>query len=348
METKTPEAIRRNFVSRFVRIFAVICLLSLLIPNAVADPASEMASFSVFDKADLGELASSGVKTSRGAPMSNARFLSVQSCYVMNGSPAQQIAAMRKWNPTQHSELNVVLHSDLPASPGPANFSRLRSATSNSAFQSLAGTTEKIGPDLQISAEEAKKFSPGGGPAGVANFWSDLLAARARAFSSGGSAAQAPYSHTGQSVRPSQELSGLLGQQDKVRRQFSGLIESAGIGRGPGSLKPELYWELLNVEEQGALSLGASYSRPGAGGSYQAADVFYYASGGYYAGVTLYQMWPVDVGGKPSTLVWRGDMISSASLESLHGVERLASESSMMKDISRAVNFFRRDTGGSR
>jgi hypothetical protein len=64
--------------------------------------------------------------------------------------------------------------------------------------------------------------------------------------------------------------------------------------------------------------------------------------------LTLYQMWPVNVDGKPSTLVWRGDMISSASLASLHGVEKLASEGAMMKDISKAVIAFRRETSGGR
>jgi hypothetical protein len=54
------------------------------------------------------------------------------------------------------------------------------------------------------------------------------------------------------------------------------------------------------------------------------------------------------VEGKPSTLVWRGDMISAASLSSLHGVERLASESVTMKNITKAVTFFRRDTSGGR
>jgi len=93
------------------------------------------------------------------------------------------------------------------------------------------------------------------------------------------------------------------------------------------------------------VTLGASYSR-GAGGTYQAADVLYYASGGYYVALTLHQLWPVTVDGKPSTLVWRGDMISSASLGSLRGVERLGSESVMMKNITKAVTLFRRDTGG--
>ena len=100
------------------------------------------------------------------------------------------------------------------------------------------------------------------------------------------------------------------------------------------------------MDDHGVLTLGASYNRAGGADGTQAAEVLYYASGGYYVALTLYQMWPVTAGGKPSTLVWRGDMISSAALESLHGVERLGSESAMMKDISKAITLFRRDTGG--
>jgi hypothetical protein len=39
-------------------------------------------------------------------------------------------------------------------------------------------------------------------------------------------------------------------------------------------------------------------------------------------------------------------MISSAELGSLHGVERLGSESVMMKNITKAVTAFRRSIGG--
>src|SRR2546423_12509757 len=57
MEKRIPEAIRPNPVSKSVRIFSFICLLAAWIPNALADPVSELASFSVFDKIDLGALA---------------------------------------------------------------------------------------------------------------------------------------------------------------------------------------------------------------------------------------------------------------------------------------------------
>ena len=110
---------------------------------------------------------------------------------------------------------------------------------------------------------------------------------------------------------------------------------------------PDLYWELLDVDGKGVLTLGAFFYAL-ASSPYQAADILYYASGGYYVGMTLYQMWPVTVNGKASTLVWRGDMISSPEIASLHGVERLASESAMMKDIGKGVALFRRDSERSR
>jgi hypothetical protein len=343
---------QRHFFARGCGLLLLLLALRLGLTTARADAVSELASFSIFGKVDLGQLAKSDVKTAHGPPMSNPRFLAVQSCYVAPGSPSQQIEALRRWDPTRHRELKVFLHSDLPLSPTPANFEKLKDAPGNSSVRSFVTATQKLGSDLQISREEAKKFSAGGGggtmPASVVGFWADVLTARTKSFVSSGMSGQPPYDHAGPSVRASDEVNGLLREQGKIRNQFSSLLGATGIGRGAGSLKPELYWELLDVDDQGVVTLGSSYSRGGAGGTYQAADVLYYASGGYYVALTLYQMWPVTVEGKPSTLVWRGDMISAASLGSLHGVERLASESVTMKNITKAVTLFRRDTGGGR
>jgi hypothetical protein len=333
----------------------VSCLLIAGARSACADPVSELASFSIFDKVDLAQLAKTDVKTAHGAPMNTPRFLAVQSCYVAPGSPAELMAALRRWDATKHRELKVFLHSDLPSNPSPANFEKLKNAPDNAAVRAFVSATQKLSSDLQISREEAQKFSAanGGGtggvmPPSVAAFWADVLTGRAKTFVSGGMAAQPPYNHAGPSIRASEEVNGLLREQDKIRRQFSGLLGATGIGRGAGSLTPELYWELLDVNDKGVVTLGASYSRSGAGGTYQAAEVLYYASGGYYVALTLHQLWPVTVEGKPSVLVWRGDMISSVELGSLHGVERLGSESVMMKNITKAVTAFRRDTGGGR
>jgi hypothetical protein len=335
-----------------VALAGVFCLMLIAGPrSACADPVSELASFSIFDKVDLAQLAKSDVKTAHGPPMKNSRFLAVQSCYVAPGSPAQQMEALRRWNPSKYRELKVFLHSDLPSNPGPSNFEKLKNAPDNASVRSFVTATQKLSPDLQISKDEAKRFSAaagGGGviPPAVVAFWTDVLTARTKSFVSGGMAAEPPYDHAGPSVRASEEVNGLLRDQDKIRRQFSGFLGATAIGRGGGSLPAELYWELLDANDQGVVTLGASYSRSGTGGTYQATDVLYYASGGYYVALTLHQLWPVTVEGKPSTLVWRGDMISSAELGSLHGVERLGSESVMMKNITKAVTAFRRESGG--
>jgi hypothetical protein len=352
-----PKTLRfqRHFSTRAWSLLVMVSLFGVGLTIARADAVSELASFSVFDKVDLAQLARGDVKTAHGPPMRNPRFLAVQSCYVAPGSPAQQMEALRRWDPTRHRELKVFLHSDLQSNPTPANFEKLKSAPDNASVRSFVASTQKLSSDLQISRDEAKRFSAGTGgggggaiPAPVAAFWADVLTARTKSFVSGGMAAQPPYDHAGPSIRASDEVNGLLREQEKIRRQFSGLLGSTGIGRGAGSLKSELYWELLDVDDQGVVTLGASYSRGGTAGTYQAADVLYYASGGYYVALTLYQLWPVTVEGKGSTLVWRGDMISAASLGSLHGVERLGSESVMMKNITKAVTLFRRDSSGNR
>jgi hypothetical protein len=347
--------LQRYYSVKACGLLLLLFALRVGLTTARADAISELASFSIFDKVDLAQLAKSDVKTAHGAPMSNPRFLAVQSCYVAPGSsPAQQIEALRRWDATRHSELKVFLHSDLASNPTAANFEKLKNAPNNASVRSFVAATQKLAPSLQISKEEAKKFSAGAGggggtiPGPVATFWADILTARTKSFVSGGMSAEPPYDHAGPSVRAGDEANGLLREQGKIRNQFSGLLGATGIGRGAGSLKPELYWELLNADDQGVVTLGASYNRSGAGGTYQAADVLYYASGGYYVALTLYQLWPVTVDGKPSTLVWRGDMISAASLGTLHGVERLGSESVMMKNITKAVTLFRRDTSGGR
>src|ERR1044072_5829110 len=231
MNSETTVRIR-CFPPGLVALAGVLCLILIAGPrSACADPASELASFSIFDKVDLAQLAKSEVKTAHGPPMKNSRFLAVQSCYVAPGSPAQQMEGLRRWNPSKYRELKVFLHSDLASSPTPANFEKLKNAPDNASVRSFVTATEKLSPELQISKDEAKRFSAttGGGGGGVISpavvtFWTDVLTARTKSFVSGGMAAQAPYDHAGPSIRASEEVNGLLRDQGKIRQQFSGFL----------------------------------------------------------------------------------------------------------------------------
>jgi hypothetical protein len=327
---------KTNFFSRLV---ALVFLLPLGL--LAADPLSEMASFSVFGKVDLNELAGGQIKTAAGQPMSTDRYLSVQSCFVVPNPPARVLAAMKRFDPTAHRELKVFLHGELSGSPSAANFSRLEKAPENSAVKALVSATEKMSPDLQLSQAEAQKYSAGHP---VFPFWIEVLTKRAQSFVSGGAAAEEPYSHSRHSVQPGKEFGGLVRQQPRVNRQFGSFLGSTGLLGGRGSLRPDLYWELLEVEDEAVVTLGASYNRSTSGGGAQVADGLYYASGGYNVSLTLQQLWPIEVGGKPSTLIWRGDFVSADSLADLHGVERLASEGAMRKDILKAAQVFQRES----
>src|SRR2546430_721448 len=322
MEKKTGETMPFRAVQQMMRVFSLLCLAACLVsPATAADPAAELASFSVFNNINVAELAKGEPKVAHGPAMSG-HFISAQSCFVVAGAPLRVSEALRQWNPARHSELKVLIHSDLPSSPSVANFSRLASAPDNGAVRSLVSATQKLSPDLQISKEEEKRFAnlSGNTMAGpIAAAWADLLSAPARA----GRGAQPPYEHTRQNGPPSEELNALLRANDKIRGKFAGVLDGKGEG----------FWELLTADEQGVLTLGASFRRSGANGIYQAADALYYASGGYYAGLTLYQMWPVDVGGRPATLVWRGGFISFASVAFLPRVQREGSESGFIGAI---------------
>jgi hypothetical protein len=310
-----------------------------------ADPLSELSSFSIFDKVDLAQLARSDARTGHGPPMNNARFLSVQSVFVTSGSPAQNLDRLRKWNPAQQGDAKVFLHGDLSLAPNESAFAKIKGAPDNAAVRGFVNATSTMANELQLSKDEAAMWKGGNAALSGAggDFWMSVLAGRARVFAGGGTSALPPYDHSGSAVRAGDELNGLLREQSKIRKQFSGLLEGTGIGRGAGG-KPDLYWELTNTDNVAVATLGAFYGRS-SGGTTQAADTFYYASGGYYAALTLYQMWPVDVNGQASTLIWRGDMVSSAALAELHGVEKLGSESAMMKDVARTVIRFRKDSG---
>src|SRR3954452_24936721 len=116
-----------------MRFFSLLFLVVLAVSNAAAaDPAAELSSFSVFNNVNVADLAKGEPKVAHGPAMSG-RIISAESCFLVAGVPARVSEALRQWNPARHSELKVLIHSDLPGSPSAANFARLSSAPDNSA-----------------------------------------------------------------------------------------------------------------------------------------------------------------------------------------------------------------------
>ncbi len=70
------------------------------------------------------------------------------------------MAAMKRFDPTAQRESKVYLHADLPSAPSAGDFAKLNNPPGNAAVKALAAATEKMSPELQLSQEEAKSFSP--------------------------------------------------------------------------------------------------------------------------------------------------------------------------------------------
>ena len=171
---------------------------------------------------------------------------------------------MRKWNPTSHRELKVYLHSDIPGSASPGKFCAPAQCARQRGRALPREQDAKLSPDLQISKEEAKKFTPsndGGGamPPSVASFWMNVLSGRACFCFRRHRSAAAIRSHRSGDP-PERGTQRSFARAGKIRQQFSSFLGATGIGRGAGG-KPEMYWELLSADDQGVVTLGAAYNR---------------------------------------------------------------------------------------
>ncbi len=334
-------------------ILALVCAL-LLAPLAAAhaaDPFDELAALSSLpkDKLDRAKLEKGETVWVRSPGMNFQRGQCIESAFVVEAPVEKTLESLREWNVTAHPDLKVYLHTDIPGAPGPADFSKLASAPSNSAVKSLVAATSKLGSgssELQLSSSDLEGAPKKGDGKGVmtpeiVSFWTGVLERRSRAFAGGGAPALPPYNIGDQKIAPGAELSSLLATQPKIRNQFKSIIETVGASGKPS--KPSLYWEMLDSQGQASLNLGASvFSSPGK--TAQAADLQYYSSNSYFVYLTVYQMWGIQVGSKPATLIWRADLISSGELANLHGIERNASGAALGKEIDKLNSYFQKDT----
>jgi hypothetical protein len=99
---------------------------------------------------------------------------------------------------------------------------------------------------------------------------------------------------------------------------------------------------LYEANRRATLTLGALYLLPLAD-RYQLLDAQYYVSGTYYTFVTLYEVWPIQAGGKLGALVWRGDFFSAPTLAYTRGVERLAYGAFMLQEPKKTIRSFQKD-----
>jgi hypothetical protein len=315
-------------------------LLGVSAPLAKADALAEVAALTSL-KLDAAKLEKGDIISARnragGLPKGGQ---AIESVYVVSAPLEKTVETLKTWNGGKQAD-KVYLHEDLGGSPSAADFKKLSSAPSNSAVKAFVSSTGK--GQVQVGAGEAEKAPKASGISApeFVGFWSGVLSKRAQAFVSGGLPALPAYSVGGDKISAAGEANALLKAVPKISAQFRSVLNAAGLSGKPA--KPELYWELVNAEGTGIVNLGAAQFTTGK--TAQAAEIQYYASGSFYVFITVQQFWPTQQHGKPATLVYRSDLISSAELARLRGIEQAAAGSAMAKEVAKTISYFQKDAG---
>jgi len=330
----------------------LLCLAALSLTAPVRADLNTDLAFSAFQNVDLNALAGGQVLQARGPIMAFSRGITAQSLFVIDATPADVARKLVTWTPSSHPELKVWVHQSLPLRPTVADFNGLTQLPDNSSvefqYKALDGF-DPAKPSLQISNQEAQFIASTATQqhdpkALFAQVWPQILLGRLNAFLSGTGGSSSDIGADGE-VHPLGDVKSLLHADPRVYGDYQHLLNGtpakALATSAAAHLPPaNLYYECFDVEGSAALGTGAMYQAAN-GTSIQSVDIEYYANAGVIATVELEQMWPVAIGGRNETLVWREDLVSAPNVAYLHGTERMASSMIMLQDTKQGIDAFR-------
>lgn len=344
----------------------VLVCFSAVLTGRAADPQAEIASFSKFAQIPLEKLAGGDILGHRGSLMTFRRGISTETCFVVMQPPEAVAKLIQEWDPSPHQSLQIHVHRAFPSTPTDKDFEGLRLTTDRFAmrrFVTKTLATKSAKSDLQMSREEARQIEEAvrqnaaatedvrKTPADLTGAcWQAILKMRAEQYLQGGPLALPPYEMGTEPLSPAREIASLLNENKTIAERFAPILNGMAITAPPAAeiaVAPALnYWELFEAVELTTVNLGAIYVHP-SGECYRLLDCQYFASDGYYASLILYEIWPVQIGGKPAALIWRGDFLSAPTLAITKGMERMAYGNIMLQEIKKAIRYFQQDAAKS-
>lgn len=319
-------------------------------------PVETVKSFSDFPQIDLNRLLGGDILVERGSLMSFPNGISGQTCFAVSLSAGETAKRLQVWDPSPHGDLKVYAFHSLHVPCELTDFQQLDFKSGQYPIRWLldktfASTSAKS--ELNLTHDEAQELAScapkRSEPQKVAGCWAKLLFDRASRFQQTGLAGVLPYQVAGETVSPTAQLRTMLLEQLRVAHEFFPILKKIGLlgDKATPSLTPFYYWTLFDADHHGTLSLGAVYLLA-VGDHYQLADVGYYVSSNYYTSISLYEVWPIQVGGKSGALVWRGDYFAAQVLAFTKGTERIAYGALMLQDIKKEIRCFQDDLKAQR
>jgi hypothetical protein len=315
-------------------------------------PLESLKRFSSFSRVDLRRMLDGEILAERGSLMEFRNGITAETCFAVPTSAEETAKRLQTWDATPHEALKVYAFQTLHSPCEPGDFQRLSFKSNQHPIRWLLERTKGSTPDkseFNLSHSEAQKLAgcvdKNSDPDRVASCWAELLMARTTSFQRQGLGGVAPYEMMGDTVLPMTQLRTMLAEQLPVANEFWPILHRIGLfgsTNGAVALAPFYYWTMFDADHHGTITLGAVYQLA-VDDHFQMVDVEYYVSGNYYTSATLYEIWPIHVGDRSGSLVWRDDFLAAPALGFTKGTERLAYGAIMLGEIKKEVRYFQDD-----
>ncbi len=330
-------------------IVLLYCAVVATAPSHASDPLENLKKFSDFQKIDVKRLMDGEILSQRGPLMDFPNGISTQICFFVPVSPDEVIKRKRTWDPTRCASLKIYVSSGLSNPCELKEFNKLHFDAGNRPVKwmlekTLATASGKL--ELNMTRAEAHELSAcvkkDPSPKSISSCWATLLFTRASAFQKKGIGGVLPYEAGGEFLYPSVQIRTMLQEQAKITREFAQILQKTGMlddGTKTSSLQPLYDWNYFEADHHATVNLGASYELA-VGDHYQLLDFDYYVSSTYYAGATLYEVWPIHDGKRSGSIVWRGDFLAAPILRYSLGIERIAFGIIMIQEVKKEIRCF--------
>jgi hypothetical protein len=333
-------------------VWLVACASSLLAVTVLGevDPVASLKGFSEFSSVNIQKLLKGEILSEPGALMEFKNGIAAQTCYAVPVSADEVAKKLQLWDPSLHQDLKVFKFHSVNEPFAPADFQDVSLKPNQRPIRWLLDKSRATTPtqsDLNLSKEEAQQLAActkcNPDPQAVSACWVHLLQHRVKTFQRQGFNGVAPYESNGETMSPATQLRTMLREKSAIATEFAPLLRQSGVLGEQCTLDtPFQYWGMYEADHRAVLNLGAFYLLP-LGDHYQLMDAQYYVSGVYYSFVTLYEVWPIQIGGQAAALIWRGDFFAAPVLEFTNGFERLAYGAVMLQELKKAIRAFQDD-----
>ena len=319
-----------------MRTSALPLFLALAGMLHAADPVEAFRPWSAVEKFDLEKLARGKIAAECNGSMTFSRGMSAQAVYMVAVTPDVAVRVLLNSDPSKHPD-EETYQRPLFHNEAEAGFAKIKLDPKIASVRRLLDAMRKR-DGLQLSREEFALLPKSDAIEDAQRFWVETMSARWNRWTQHGEL------RATDAFDVRSDIASLLKEEPKLAQHFAELLTPFTQTGAPAT--PALnYWDLSNVNHTAAVCLGAIYVRA-VDGRQQVLDVSYYASSGYLASVTLYEIVPIE--GQPRSLVWEGCLVSAPALDGGFGVKKAIGARLMVGDLEKSIRFFQQDAAAAR